>query len=167
LQDGLDLGADQVITKPFNLQLLRSQLKRIIANNRSRMKRYSLQNMENLADVNGEREAQFMLQVEHIVKEHIMDTGLNAAMIARLLGVSRTTLYDRIRLLTGQTISECIQRIRLKHAIKLMLYERIPLSEVYVMVGFSSSSYMIRIFKKYYQTTPMEYVRNYLKTASN
>jgi signal transduction histidine kinase/ligand-binding sensor domain-containing protein/DNA-binding NarL/FixJ family response regulator len=167
LQDGLDMGADQVITKPFNLQLLRSQLKRIIANNRSRMKRYSLQNMENLANVNGEREAQFMVQVEHIVKEHIMDTGLNAAMIARLLGVSRTTLYDRIRLLTGQTISECIQRIRLKHAIKLMLYERIPLSEVYVMVGFSSSSYMIRIFKKYYQTTPMEYVRNYLKTASN
>ena len=166
-QDGLEMGADQVIPKPFNLQLLRTQLRRIIANNRSRMRKYSLETRENLADFHGDSDARFMKQVEHIINEHIGDTGLNAAMIARELGVSRTSLYDRIRVLTGQTIGECIQKTRLKQAVKLMLYENIPVSEVYVMVGFSSSSYLILLFKKYYQTTPKEYIRNYLRTASN
>jgi signal transduction histidine kinase/DNA-binding response OmpR family regulator len=166
-QDGLEMGADQVIPKPFNLQLLRTQLRRIIANNRNRIRKYSLATRENLADFQEDSDARFIEQVEHIINEHIGDTGLNAAMIARELGVSRTSLYDRIRVLTGQTIGECIQKTRLEQAVKLMLYKNITVSEVYVMVGFSSSSYLIRLFKKYYQTTPKEYVRNYLRTAPN
>jgi AraC-like DNA-binding protein len=108
-----------------------------------------------------------MGEVERIIKKHIHDTALNAGSIAMEVGVSRTALYDRIKSITGQTIGEYIQQIRLKHAIKLMLYDKVTVSEVYLMVGISSSSYLIRLFKKYYQTTPKEYIRKYLKTASN
>ena len=87
--------------------------------------------------------------------------------IAREMGVSRTSLYDKIKSINGQTIGEHIQQVRLKQAIRLMLYEQISVSEVSVMVGFNSSSYMIRLFKKYYNTTPREYIRRYLKTTSN
>ncbi len=166
-QEGLDMGADQVITKPFNLQLLKSQVKRIIQNNRIRAKKYSLDNFENLVNVRENRDAHFIGEVERIIRNHISDTALNAGVIARELAVSRTALYDKIKSITGQTIGEHIQKIRLKHAIKLMLYERVSVSEVSVMVGFSSSSYMIRLFKKYYHTTPKEYITNYIRAASN
>ncbi len=166
-QKGLELGADLVITKPFNLQLLKSQLKRVVENNRSRMKKYSMQHVETRMDLQGNRDARFIEKAERIIRERITEPSLNASVVARELGVSRTVLYDRMKEITGQTIGECIHRIRLKHAINLMLYENIPVSELYVMVGISSSSYLIRLFKKYYHTTPKEYIRNYLKTASN
>ncbi len=166
-QKGLELGADLVVTKPFNLQLLKSQLKRVVDNNRSRMKKYSMQHVETRLDLQGNRDARFIEQAERIIREHITEPSLNASVVARELGVSRTVLYERMKEVTGQTMGECIHRIRLKHAINLMLYENVPVSELYVMVGISSSSYLIRLFKKYYHTTPKEYIRNYLKTASN
>jgi len=123
--------------------------------------------MENLVEIKDSRDAHFMSEVEGVVKKHIRDTALNAAVIAMELGISRTVLFDRIKSVTGQTVGQYIQQIRLKLAIKLMLYEEVPVSEVYVMVGISSSSYLIRLFKKYYHTTPREYIRTYLKTTSN
>jgi signal transduction histidine kinase/ligand-binding sensor domain-containing protein/DNA-binding response OmpR family regulator len=167
VQQGLDTGADQVIGKPFNMQLLRSQVKRTIHNYRDRRRKFSLENMENMEDARRNREAYFIGEMERIIRKHIQETSLNAGAIARELGVSRTVLYERVRSMTGQTIGEYIQRCRLKHAIRLMLYENVSVSEVCVMVGFNSSSYLIRLFRKYYHTTPREYIRNYVKTTSN
>ncbi len=166
-QLGLDLGADQVIPKPFNLQLLMSQVKRTIESNKTRARKFSTSNMESLVEIRESRDTQYIAEVEGIIKKNIADTGLNADRIAREMGVSRTTLYDKIKSINGQTIGEHIQQVRLKQAIRLMLYEQISVSEVSVMVGFNSSSYMIRLFKKYYNTTPKEYIRRYLKTTSN
>jgi YesN/AraC family two-component response regulator len=166
-QEALDLGADQVIPKPFNLQLLLSQVKRIIETSRIRARKYSTSSNENLVEVHRTREAQYMAEVERIIRDNIKDPGLNAESIARALGVSRTSLFAKIKSITGQTLGEYIQRLRLKQAIQYMLYEQVSVTEVYIMVGFSSSSYMIRLFKKFYNTTPGEYVKNYLKTTSN
>jgi YesN/AraC family two-component response regulator len=166
-QVGLDLGADQVISKPFNIQLLKSQLKRTIENNRIRLRKFSQENLENLVQVQESRDANFIEEVERIIRGNILDSNLNAGLIARELGISRTSLYDRIKSITGYTMGEYMQQIRLKHAIKLMLFEDVSVSEVYVMVGFSSISYFIRLFKKYYQATPKEYIKNYLRTTSN
>jgi signal transduction histidine kinase/ligand-binding sensor domain-containing protein/AraC-like DNA-binding protein len=167
VMQGLDTGADQVIGKPFNIQLLRSQVKRTLQNQMDRRKKFSLDSMENVEDSRRSREAFYLKQLEEIIGKHIRDTSLNAGVIAREMGVSRTVLYDKVRSMTGQTIGEFIQRYRLKHAIRLMLYENVSVSEVFIMVGFSSSSYLIRIFRKYYHTTPGEYIRNYTRTASN
>jgi len=162
----LELGADQVITKPFNLGLLKLQVKRMIENNRSRMLNYGLNESETLMEVRGEKESRFIQGIEKIIRKRIKDPSLNAGAIARELGISRTVLYARIREITGFTPGEYIQRVRLKHAVKLMLYEDLSVSEVHVMVGISSSSYLIRLFKKYYDTTPKEFIRNYLGTVS-
>ena len=164
--EGLELGADQIVNKPFNLRLLKLQIKRMIENNRSRIRKYGLKESELLVEVKGEREARFIQNVEHIIREHMKDTALNADLIAKKLGMSRTVLYAKIKGITGYTTGEYIQKIRLKQALRLMLYENLSLSEVYVMVGISSSSYLIRLFKKYYHTTPKEYIRNYLGTMS-
>ena len=166
-QEALDLGADHVIPKPFNLQLLRTQLRRIIINNRKRRRSYSIHDGVQLADIRENRETKFLEQLDRIIQKHISDPGLNAAVISKELGISRTVLYERIRSFTGQSIGTHIQKYRLKHAIRLMLYENVTVSEVYVKVGLSSSSYFIKLFKKYYQTTPKEYIRNYLKTVTN
>jgi signal transduction histidine kinase/ligand-binding sensor domain-containing protein/DNA-binding response OmpR family regulator len=166
-QEALDLGADQIITKPFNLQLLKAQVKRMIANNRTRRQKYGIENSENLVQVKNNLDTRFIEKAEGIIYKNIRDTNLDAAFIADTLALSRTALYSRVREITGLTIGEYIQKIRLKHAIKLMLYENRSVSEVYTMVGISSSSYFIRLFRKYYHTTPKEYIKNSLKNTSN
>lgn len=160
-QEGLDLGADQVITKPFNIQLLKIQVKRIIENNRARKQKYGTDNLEHLMEVKDYRDDQFLDEVERVIYEHIKDPELNAAFIARELTSSRTALYTKIRQISGMTLGAYIQKIRLKHAIKLMMYENLTVSEVYVRVGISSSSYLIRLFRKYYKTTPKEFIKNF------
>ena len=165
-REGFELGADQIITKPFDLRLLKLQVRRMIENNRSRMRSYGLNASELLVEVRGERASHFIGEVEHVIREHLKDPSLNAELIARKLGLSRTVFFARIKEITGSTPGEYIQKVRLKHAVKLMLYENLSVSEVHVMVGISSSSYLIRLFKKYYHTTPREYIRNYLGTPS-
>ncbi|MGW8316734.1 MAG: response regulator, partial [Bacteroidales bacterium] len=166
-QAGLELGADLVITKPFNIQLLISQIHRTIENNRMRIRSYGTFSTENIKDTKHIHDALFLEQLDKAILKYIRDVSLNAATLAGELGISRTVLYGKLKSLTGITIGAYIQRIRLKQAIRLILTENRPLSEVYIMVGFSSSSYLIRTFRKYYHTTPGEYIRAFLKTSSN
>jgi AraC-like DNA-binding protein len=163
----LELGADLVITKPFNIQLLTLQVRRIIDNNRIRIRKYGGYAPENIEDVKNFQQAAFLEHLEKTVLNHLRDVSLNATVIAGELGISRTVLYEKLKLVTGQTVGEFIQKVRLQQAIRLMLYENSPLSEIHVMVGFSSASYFIRLFRKYYHTTPREYIRTFLKASSN
>jgi len=166
-QEGLDIGADLVITKPFNLQLLLSQVKRTIENDRRRRKNYSLNNPGNVTELRESMDADFVSRLERAIKKHIKNNKLNAAIIAREIGMSRTVLYHKTHTVIGSSIGDYIQQVRLKLAIRLMLYEGKTVSEVYIMVGFSSSSYMIRLFRKHYHCTPGEYIRTFLKTSAN
>jgi signal transduction histidine kinase/DNA-binding response OmpR family regulator/streptogramin lyase len=166
-QAGLELGADQIITKPFSIQLLTSQVHRIIENNQIRMRKYGRYSAENIQDARNSQDAAFLELLEKAVLKHLRDISLNASVIAGELGISRTVLYEKLKSVTGQTIGEFIQRVRLQQAIRLMLYENRPLSEIHVMVGINSTSYLIRLFRKYYHTTPREYIRTFLKTSSN
>lgn len=166
-QAGLESGADLVISKPFSIQLLSAQVRRIIENNRIRIRKYGRSPRENIEEVRNTHDAAFLEHLEKTVMNHLRDVSLNASVIAGELGVSRTVLYEKLKSITGQTIGEFIHRVRLQQAIRLMLYENRPLTEIHVMVGFSSTSYLIRLFRKYYHTTPGEYIRTYLKTSSN
>jgi signal transduction histidine kinase/ligand-binding sensor domain-containing protein/AraC-like DNA-binding protein len=166
-QDALDMGADLVITKPFNMQLLRSQVRNMIGNLQIRKEKYATESLDNLVQVRQGRDAGFIGDLERVIRNNMQDQDLNAAMVAESLGISRTSLYDKIRAMTGMPIGEYIQRVRLKQAEMLMIYKGYSVSEVYSMVGISSSSYFIRLFRKYYGTTPGEYIRNYMKEASN
>ncbi len=165
-QEGLDLGADQVITKPFNLQILIKQAGRTIKNNHGRMRDYATVNPEHIVDARENRDGRFMEEVERIICDHIRNSQLNAAFLARELALSRTALFNKIKTMSGMTPGDLIQKIRLKRAVKLMLYEKRTVSEVCVMVGISSSSYLIRLFKKYYKTTPREYIKNLEDSAT-
>ncbi len=164
---GLDMGADLVVPKPFSIQLLNSQVKRAVENNRSRIRQYAMVTEENINEIHEVRQSDFIGQLDRIILSNLRETNLNAGFLAREMGVSRTVLYEKVRVATGVPIGVYIQKTRLKRAIRLMLYENRPISEVYVMVGFSSSSYMIRLFRKHYQTTPGEYIRSMLKASSN
>jgi AraC-like DNA-binding protein len=132
----------------------------MIKNNHSRIHKYGIEATEHLVEVKDYKHFKFLEEVERIIYKHIRDNSLDAAFIARELAYSRTALYSKIQEISGFTVGEYIQKIRLKHAVKLMLYENLSVSEVSVMVGISSSSYLIRLFKKYYQTTPKEYIKN-------
>jgi AraC-like DNA-binding protein len=139
----------------------------MIGNLQIRKEKYATESLDNLVQVRQGRDAGFIGDLERVIRNNMQDQDLNAAMVAESLGISRTSLYDKIRAMTGMPIGEYIQRVRLKQAEMLMIYKGYSVSEVYSMVGISSSSYFIRLFRKYYGTTPGEYIRNYMKEASN
>jgi AraC-like DNA-binding protein len=94
------------------------------------------------------------------VEMEMDNSDLNVKLLSKMLGISSTNLYRKIKGLTGQTATEFIRNIRLKRAAQLLRKEQLNVSEVMYMVGFTHPSYFTRCFKDLYGVSPKAYVNN-------
>lgn len=157
---GFESGADAYIPKPFNEELLKIRVRKIIEN-REKVKTYFQQNLtfgerkESVAEI----DKTFMEKFRQIVEENIIETDLNVDEIGQRLGLSRVQLYRKIKSLTNYAPNELIRIIRLKAAEQSMLNTEKSISEIAYDTGFSSPSYFTKCFKEYFNESPTEYVK--------
>jgi AraC-type DNA-binding domain-containing proteins len=91
------------------------------------------------------------------IESRLKETNIMSEEIATYLGISHSTLYRRIKVLTGMSIGGFIHNIRLKTAAKLLSYQQDKISDIAINVGFSDPKYFRRLFKNLYGVTPGEY----------
>jgi signal transduction histidine kinase/ligand-binding sensor domain-containing protein/DNA-binding response OmpR family regulator len=158
--EGLESGANAYILKPFNLEVLRLTITNILNSRKELVEKFkngtSLYFENNEVDTSDQK---LMQKIINLVLDNIVNNKINATFIAERLYVSRTLLYLKIEALTGQTVNEFINNIRLKKAIQLLLNEDFNITEVAEAVGFTSQSYFSRIFAKNYGYSPKDYVK--------
>ncbi|WP_462248481.1 hybrid sensor histidine kinase/response regulator [Ekhidna sp.] len=154
--DGYEVGADGYITKPFDSNVLIARVNNLLES-RERLKvlHESDQWMEN-KDVPSS-EVEFVLNVESVVLEMIPKGELNVIQLCRELGFSRTSLYRKIKSLTGQSIKQFIRSIKLKKAAEMLATEDMAVSEVAFSLDFTDLKYFRTCFKKQYGKLPSEY----------
>src|SRR5690606_31386509 len=129
--EGIGMGADVYLPKPFNIRLLMAHIKQLIE---LRRKLYALfsQDVYIMPSKMTENELdQAFLQkaIDHIV-QNMTDTQLNVEALANLFNISRSQVYRKIKALTGKTAVEFIRTIRLKQALKLMETKKYTLAEI-------------------------------------
>lgn len=157
---GFESGADAYIPKPFNEQLLKIRVRKIIEN-REKVKLYFQQNLtfgdrkESVAPI----DKTFIEKFRKIVEDNIVETDLNVDELGQRLGLSRVQLYRKIKSLTNYAPNELIRIIRLKAAEQAMLTTEKSISEIAYDTGFSSPSYFTKCFKEYFNESPTEYLR--------
>jgi signal transduction histidine kinase/DNA-binding response OmpR family regulator len=157
---GFESGADAYIPKPFNEELLKIRVRKIIEN-REKVKAYFQQNLtfgerkESVAEI----DKTFMEKFRQIVEENIIETDLNVDEIGQRLGLSRVQLYRKIKSLTNYAPNELIRIIRLKAAEQAILNSEKSISEIAYDTGFSSPSYFTKCFKEYFNESPTEYLK--------
>jgi CheY-like chemotaxis protein len=161
--EALQIGADSYVTKPFKVSDLELRINNLIEN-RKRIQREALS--ESLGELSKPvvpheptPEELFLKKAVECVHAHLDDSDYDRDQFAADMGVSTSTLYNKLRSLTGLSVSYFIRDIRLKEAKSIM--ERQPsvrISELAYRVGFRDPKYFATCFKKEYGVQPSEYV---------
>ncbi|WP_298474156.1 two-component regulator propeller domain-containing protein [uncultured Maribacter sp.] len=158
---GLESGADDYLTKPFNLELLKVKLNNTIARRDVLRKRFNrnikIQPKEITVTSVDEN---FLNQAIEIVEKHMMNSDFNVEMLVKEMGLSRSNLYLKFKELTGLSSSEFIRNIRLKRAVQLFEKSDLSVKEIMYMTGFNTASYFSKCFKKQFGVIPSEYVNS-------
>lgn len=158
---GFESGADAYIPKPFNADLLKIRIRKLIENRQKIKEAFSLSFVSDSKKILLEKQEQdFIDKFENHVKSNISNSDLNVDNIALYMGFSKSQLYRKIKSLTGYAPNELIRIIRLKFAKNLLSTTNKSISEVAYESGFSSPSYFTKCFKEFYDKSPTGYVDN-------
>lgn len=158
--EGLELGADAYIEKPFSKEHLQAQIASLIAN-RSMIREYfassPLVHIKSIA--HSKADERFLEMLNETIEKHIEDADLDVEKLARILNMSRITLYRKIKAISNFTPIELINVTRLKKAAELLAEGDHKIYEIADMVGFSSQSNLARNFHKQFNLTPTDYMQ--------
>jgi len=157
---GIDTGADDYITKPFDKKLLALKVEKLIESRRQLQLRYSQELVllpKDIAITN--LDEKFLEKVQVTLDESLIDPSFNVTEFSEAVGMSRMQLHRKLKALTGLTASEFIRSQRLKLATQLLKTSDINISQVGYSVGFNDHSYFTKCFKEAYKCTPTEFAK--------
>lgn len=159
---GLAVKADAYVTKPFDMKILQLTLRNLVESRKQLKERMaSLDDFtENIAETTSELDLKLMVEMKEIINTHLDNPEFTVDTLAYELRVSRTTLYNKIKGLTGNTPSDLIRECRINKAKKLLREHRFTISEVTDQVGFADHKYFREVFKKATGMTPSEYAKS-------
>ena len=164
--EGLELGADAYIEKPFSKEYLQAQMASLISN-RNLIREYfassPLVNIKSMA--HSKADERFLEVLNETIFNNIVDVDLDVENLARILNMSRITLYRKIKAISNLTPIELINITRLKKAAELLAAGDYKIYEVAGMLGFSSQSNFARNFHKQFNMAPTDYM--HAKQAEN
>jgi DNA-binding response OmpR family regulator/signal transduction histidine kinase len=155
---GLETGADDYITKPFNTKILQVRVKNLIRL-RGHLQKNRDREMALLPGKISESEIdrEFMKELDGVMGKHFSDPEFNVDRLAKKLYMSRLTLYRKMLAITGETPTEFIRSYRLRRGVQLLESNFGSVLEVAFEVGFSSSSYFAKCFKEVFHQSPSDY----------
>lgn len=157
--EGLALGADDYITKPFDINLLLQRIETIIKNREIvREKAFKLMNQTQQTEAvyTNKLNDQFVKKALDIVQKNITNSKFGKNEFASDMHVSPSLLYQKLKSLTGQSPLDFIRAIRFNQAMKLLQTHNYSITEVSDMCGFSSPNYFSSAFKKYFGKSPID-----------
>lgn len=156
--EGLDVGADIYLSKPFNLREVELRVKNLLES-RNNLRNHFLK-FGSVKDIDlpiNNKDQDFLEQLTNIVENNIDNSDFNISSFTKEAGISRTLLHMKLKKLVNLSASEFVKTIRLKHAAELLEKTTLSISEVAYSVGYADSNYFSRNFKEKYKVNPSEY----------
>ena len=159
---GLETGADDYITKPFNTKELQIRIKNLI---NIRIKLQEKYRRADFIPTNKETEKkltnleeQFMSKVMEVIEQYISEEEFTIEDFGKEVGMSRMQLHRKLKALTGKSASNYLRSVRLSKAKKMIEEEKGTISEIAYSVGFSSPQYFTRSFKEEFGYPPSDLI---------
>lgn len=153
--------------KPFNISILKANIANLLANRallRSKYANLELGEEEEedkdlCINCSQDMDWKFIANVKKHVEDNLDNPSFTVDTLCSLMGMSRTSFYNKLRALTDQAPGDYIRLIRLKHAVKLLKENTHSITEIAEMTGFSDAKYFREVFKKYYNVSPSQYIK--------
>jgi signal transduction histidine kinase/DNA-binding response OmpR family regulator/sugar lactone lactonase YvrE len=157
---GMDVGADAYIEKPFSIDYLEACIRNILQIRRQLIEKFSTEPAVPATEIaSNQTDNEFMARMTKIIEENMSNSDLSVVFLAEQMGISRSGLFAKIKMMADITPNEMIQVIRLKRAAQLLQTGKYTVSEVGYMVGFSNPSYFTKCFQKQFSIRPLDYMK--------
>ncbi|MDH7462749.1 two-component regulator propeller domain-containing protein [Chitinophagaceae bacterium 26-R-25] len=157
---GLETGANDYMTKPFNFEILQSRIKNLLSLQTKMRKTYQKQMEVKPADVEiSSPDEKFLTQALEVVEKNISNPDFSVEDLSKAMFMSRVALYKKLLTLSGKSPIDFIRDIRLKRAAQLLEKSKMTVSEIAYEVGFNDPKYFAKYFKKEFGVTPSAYAR--------
>lgn len=164
-EEGYESGADSYLTKPFSAKLLNSRVHNLLESRKklalivaNRTKELKPEQQEETIKLN-KLDEEFLTKFTTIVEENIDMEKMDMSFMMEKMNMSHSTLYRKIKSLTGMSGNELIRKIRLKNSLRLLMEEGHNISEAAYASGFNDLGYFRSCFREEYGMAPSEYIR--------
>ncbi len=161
--NGLNTGADEYISKPFNIAILKATILNILVNRALLKKRFAdvetINEKDDNIDFSSDIDWNFITTVKKKVEENLDNQEFNVDSLCNLLNMSRTSFYNKIKALTNQAPADYIRAIRLTKAAELLKSGKYSVIEVADMTGYNDAKYFREVFKKHFKVSPSKYAK--------
>ena len=165
--EGLSMGADDYVTKPFNMAVLKARIRNIIDTNAKRRESFDRDiRIEPSRITITPLDRQLVEKAIQIVEENIADSEFSVEELASRLNISRSYFYKKLTKITGKKPIEFIRTIRMKRACQLLEESQLQVSEIAYMLGYNSPRIFSRHFKDEFGISPSEYLRRQSGTVT-
>lgn len=156
---GLKAGADDYITKPFDIPILTNKIRTILANRSLFKKKLVDQSVlvEHESHLN-QLDKEFIHRVIQVIEENMSNEEFSIESLASDLAMSRSVFFKKIKSLTGQSPVDLVKDIRMKKAAELLREQRYSVNEIAYLTGFPNPKYFSTAFKKYFGNTPTGFI---------
>lgn len=160
--EGLELGADAYIEKPFSPKHLKMQIANLLAN-RNKIKDYfansPFAHVKSIAHT--KEDERFLEKLNSIILKHLQEQELDVERLAKYLNMSRPTFYRKVKAISDLTPNELINLTKLKKAAELLTEESHDIHSISEVVGYSSARIFVSNFQKQFNMSPAEYIQSY------
>ncbi|MDR1632267.1 MAG: response regulator [Dysgonamonadaceae bacterium] len=159
--EGYNIGADDYIVKPFNSSVLLARVKNLLAVREKLKEIYGKRfSIENFGIETTSADERFIQKLYEVMDKNISNPDFKLDEFSREIGMSKANLYRKIKSVTNFSPNEFIRNFRLETAAKILKNTDLPVSEIYVAVGFNSHAYFSNCFKTLYGISPTEFAES-------
>ena len=156
---GLETGANDYLTKPFNFEILNAKIKNLLSLNKRFKDTYSKQiRVETTAVTIESHSDRLLKKVAVYIDDNLNNPKLSVEDLSKHVGMSRGSLYNKILELTGLSPIEYIRSVKLDKAVVLLEKSDLNVSQIAYMVGFATPNYFAKSFKAKFNMQPSEYI---------
>ena len=163
-EEGLEIGADAYMTKPFKVKELQLRINNLIENRQRITREFKQQTIEDVRTKSATMpspDKEFLDKAIACVHKHIDDSDYDRETFASDMGMSSSSLYNKLRAVTGMNATSFIRNMRMKEACRLAkATPGIRVSDLAYSVGFKDPKYFATIFKKEFGMQPSEYIES-------
>ncbi len=166
-EEGYQVGADSYLTKPFSATLLHSRINNLLESRKLLAERFSgstpHHNLDEkrarLAESMNKLDNEFIEKINQLIEDRLSSEKVDIGYLADNMFMSKSTLYRKMKALTGLSTNEYVRKIKMQYAERLLLEGRYSISEIAFKVGINSLVYFRQCFKEEFGVLPSEYLK--------
>ena len=163
-EEGYQVGADSYLTKPFSATLLHSRIHNLLESRKLLAERFNTNSIlidkrAAVTESMNKLDNEFLEKINKLIEDRLSSEKIDIGYLSDAMCMSNSTLYRKMKALTGLSTNEYIRKIKMQYAERLLLEGKYNISEVAFKVGINSTVYFRQCFKDEFGMAPSDYLK--------